>query len=336
MRFEHPHFSMLAVSLLALVLFYAWSFRRRRHFAKKFVDKALLANMTSSVSMTKRTLRTFLAVFAVMLSLFALMRPQWGFAWQEVTRKGLDILIAMDVSKSMLAQDVKPNRLERSKLAIKGMVGKLRGDRVGLIAFAGSAFLQAPLTLDYGGFLLALDDLTAETIPRPGTAISTAIREAIKVFKDADKDFKVLMVITDGEDHEGDPVKAAAEAKKEGIRIYCVGVGTKEGDLIPELGDTGRRGFLKDREGAVVKTRLNEDALQKIALETGGAYIHATGAEFGLDVLYDRKISKLEKRELESQMRKAYTERFQIFLMIAAIILFLEPLIGERRREGWR
>jgi Ca-activated chloride channel family protein len=331
MRFENPHFDVLVIAAIIAILFYAWSFKRRRNLAKHFVDKSLLENLASALSIKKRSVKAFLVSFAVLLAIFSLMRPQWGFKWQEVKRKGLDILVAMDVSKSMLSRDVKPNRLERAKLAVRDLVGKLRGDRIGLIAFAGSAFLQAPLTLDYGAFLLALDDLDTTIIPRPGTAIASAIQEARKVFKGPEKNFKVLILITDGEDHEGDPLKASAEAQKEGVRIYCVGVGTKEGDLIPQVGELGERGYLKDKEGKVVKSALNEDLLQKIALNTGGSYVRATGAEFGLDLLYDQKISKLEKHELERQMRKTYMERFQIFLGIAALILFLEPLISERR-----
>jgi Ca-activated chloride channel family protein len=242
-------------------------------------------------------------------------------------------MIAMDVSKSMAARDVKPDRLERAKLAVKDMIGKLKGDRVGLIAFAGSAFLQCPLTSDYSGFSLALDDLDTSIIPRPGTAIAAAIREAVKVLKGADKKFKVLVLITDGEDHEGDPIRASLDAQKEGLRIFCVGVGSKEGELVPAVDERGGRGFLRDASGNVVKSRLNEELLQRIALNTGGAYIHATGVEFGLNVLYKEKISKLEKHEFESKMRKQFIERFQIFLAIAVFLLFLEPLIGERRAD---
>lgn len=331
MRCANPQFNLLIGVIIVTALFYWWSLRRRRRLAERFVSRALLTNMAPSLSTGRKVLKSMLVMAALSLMVFSLMRPQWGFKWEEVKRKGLDILIAMDVSKSMLARDVKPNRLERSKLAVKDMVSKLRGDKVGLIAFAGSAFLQAPLTLDYGGFLLALDDLDTTTIPRAGTAISAAIREAIKTLKGKEQKFKVLVLITDGEDHEGDPLKAALEAQKEGIRIFCVGVGTQEGDLIPQLDDEGRRVFLKDREGNTIKSNLKEDILQKIALSTGGAYVRATGAEFGLNLLYDQTISKLEKRELESQMRKQYFERYQIFLAIAVLLLALEASIGEKK-----
>ncbi len=331
MIYANPKFELFFASIFALSLFYVWSMKRRKALARAFVDKAVLAAIAPTISAARRILKASLMAIAVALALFSLMRPQWGFKWEEVKRRGLDILIAVDVSKSMLARDIKPNRLERSKLAIKDMVAKLKGDRIGLVAFAGSAFLQCPLTSDYGGFMLALDDLDVNTIPRPGTAITAAIKEALKVLKGADKKFKVLAIITDGEDHEGDPVKAAKEAQREGLKIFCVGVGTKEGELVPVIDEQGQRQFLKDREGGVVKSRLNEDVLQKIALNTGGAYVRAEGADFGLNSLYDKRLSNLEKHELESRMKRQYTERFQIFLAIAALILCVELFINERR-----
>ncbi len=299
---------------------------------ERFVERELLEHMTPDFSQRRKVIKKSLLLVAIALSVFSLMRPQWGFRWEEVKRRGLDILVAMDTSKSMLARDVKPDRLKRSKLAVKDMVKKLRGDRIGLVAFSGTAFLQCPLTVDYGGFMLALDDLDTSVIPRGGTAIAEAIIEAIKVFKGPEKKYKVLIIITDGEDHEGDPVKASRVAAKEGIKIFCIGVGTKEGELIPVRDVRGRRQYMKDRDGNVIKSKLNEKVLQTIALNTGGGYIHATGAEFGLNFIYDRKISKLEKRDIESQMRRRYQERFQIFLAFAIAFLVLEPFISERRQ----
>ena len=180
--------------------------------------------------------------------------------------------------------------------------------------------------------MLTLDDLGTSTIPRGGTSISQAIREAMKVFKSPDKKFKVLVIITDGEDLEGDALKTAAEASELGIKIYCIGVGTTEGELIPVTGSRGERAYLADKSGNAVKTRLNEEILKKIAISTGGSYVRATRSEFGLVLLYDKSISRLEKRDLESKMRKRYQERFQYFLAWAAIILFIEPLIPERKK----
>ncbi len=331
MRFARPDLLYLLWIIPALILFYFWAGRGRRRVMEYFARNDLLPELTGRVHPGRRRLKTILLAAAVSLLLVTLLRPQWNFQWEEVKRKGLDILIAVDTSRSMLAEDVKPNRLERSKLALRDLVGKLEGDRIGLIAFAGSAFIQCPLTIDYHGFLLALDDLGAESIPRGGTSIAAAIREALRGYEGGQKKYQVLILITDGEDHEGDPLKAAEEAREAGIKIFCVGIGTGEGELIPVIDESGGREFVKDREGNVVKTRLDESVLEKIALATGGTYVRARGTEFGLEMIYREKLAKMEKRELTSKMRKRYREQFQYPLALAILLLLLEPLITERR-----
>jgi len=323
---------LIAYILLVLAVFYLWAMRKRRIFMERFADRNLVAGVAPAASTGRKIFKAFMVMTAVALIIFALARPQWGFEWEEIKRTGLDMMIAVDVSKSMLAKDVKPNRLERSKLAVKDLVARLNGDRVGLIAFAGTAFLQCPLTIDYNGFLLSLDDLTTDTIPRSGTSISSAIREAMNTFGATQSKYKVLVIISDGEELEGDAGKAAADAAKDGIKIYCIGVGSSDGDLIPAVDEHGRGVYLEDRSGAVVKTRLNEELLKQIAISTGGSYVHATQAEFGLTLLYDKHISKLEKRDIEAKMRKRYEERFQIFLAIGIVLLCIEPLVSERKR----
>ena len=282
--------------------------------------------------MNKQKLKAGLLLAAAILIIFSLMRPQWGFHWQEVKRRGLDIIIALDTSKSMLAEDVKPDRLERAKLAIRDFTKNLKGDRIGLVAFSGTAFLQCPLTVDYGGFLLSLDSIDTNTIPRGGTSIASAIKEAIKGYGSQEKKYKTMVIITDGENNEGDPFEAAEEAKKNGIIIFCIGIGTKEGELIPLIEEGGQRQFLKDREGNVVKTRLDEGTLEKIALITGGSYIRSTATEFGLELLYRERLSKMERRELEGKMNKRYIERFQIPLAVALFLILLEAAISDRKQ----
>lgn len=333
MRFAQTNFSYSFLLLIALALFYLWAFARRRKALEKFARKELLKELLSSQDMHKRRVRIALIVCGISLNLVALMRPQWSFHWEKVKRKGLDIIIALDTSKSMLAEDIKPSRLERAKLAIRDFTKSLKGDRVGLIAFSGSAFLQCPLTVDYGGFLLSLDTIDTETIPKGGTSISSAIKEALRKLEGGEKKYKVLIIITDGESHEGDSQKAAEEAKEEGIEVFCIGIGTKEGELISVTNEAGQREFLKDRQGNVVKSRLDEAALQKIALTTGGSYVRSTSAEFGLELLYREKLSKMEKKELEGKMNKRYEERFQIPLGIALLLLLIEPLISEKKRS---
>ena len=334
MNYANSNFLFTIIWLvIALIAFYLWAMRRRRLLIERFAEKGLVASIAPSASGRRKAVKMAFVTAAVALAAFALARPQWGFEWEEVKRSGLDILIAIDTSKSMLATDVKPNRLERSKFAVKDLVKKLSGDRIGLVAFSGTAFLQCPLTIDYNGFLLTLDDLSVGTIPRGGTSISAAVKEAHSAFQGHDKKYKALVIITDGEELEGDALKAAKEAADTGIKIYCVGVGTAEGELIPVSNERGERGYLVDRSGNVVKTKLNEDVLKNIAITTGGSYVRATQSEFGLALLYDRSISHLEKRDIESKMKKHYQERFQYFLGLAVFLLFLEPLISERKRS---
>jgi len=312
----------------AFAVFLWWAGRRRRRLLERFADTAVLPVLTAGVNTSRTRWKLFLQTSTVFLLALALVRPQWGFQWQTVTRTGVDIMIAVDVSRSMLATDIKPNRLERTKLAIRDLVEKLEGDRIGLIAFAGTAFVQCPLTVDYSGFLISLDDLSTGSIPRGGTSVSGAIREAMSAFAGGQKKYQALVIVTDGEDHEGDAAILAEQAKNAGIRVYCVGIGTPEGELIPLEGENGARTWLKDRSGNVVKSRLNETLLQEIALKTGGSYVRASSLEFGLDLLYEKKIATLEEREIKSTMAKRYEERFQFVLLPAFVLLAIQLLLS--------
>ena len=266
-----------------------------------------------------------------MFSVLALVRPQWGFDWQEVRRQGLDILILVDTSRSMLTEDVKPNRLERAKLAVKDLLKKLKGDRVGMIAFAGDAFLTCPLTADYNGFVLSLDNLSIDSIPRGGTDLGKAIQESMKGYQDVPAQYKAVIVLTDGENWEGDPIQWARVAAQKKIRIYTVGIGTREGELIHTVKEDGDAGFVKDSAGNFVKSRLNEGMLKEIAAVTGGAYVRSSGAELGLDYIYENYLSRLEKRDIESKMEQRYYERFQVPLFLAFLLLVLESRLSARR-----
>lgn len=332
MRFANIQAAYLFWLIIALVGFFFLVNSRRKKILESFADKSLLATLLVSFDNRKYRLKQVLIITAFFLMVFALMRPQWGFKWQEIKRKGLDILVAVDVSKSMRAEDIKPNRLERTKLVLADFVKHLKGDRIGLIAFSGSAFVQCPLTVDYSGFLLSTETLDINTIPKGGTSISSAVRQAIESYEGGLKKYKVLIIITDGEDHEGDPVKAAESAQKEGIKIFCIGIGTSEGELIPITDENGNKAFLKDRNGAVVKSRLDEAALQKIALATGGSYVRASAKEFGLELIYKEKLSGMEKRELETKMAKQYEERFQVPLAMSFLLLAVEFLLSDRRK----
>ena len=332
MRLENADLLYLLIVPAAAVLFFVWSFRSRRAAAEKLIKNELQVRLAPSYAPGRLRLKAALMVAVLLFSVIALMRPQYGFHIREIKKKGLDILFALDISKSMLAEDIKPSRIERTKLAIEDLVRGLKGDRVGLITFAGTAFLQCPLTMDYDGFLLSLDRTKVGDIPRGGTAISSAVREAMTVFGQGKQKHKIVILITDGEDHEGDPVGLAKEAAKEGITIFTIGIGTEEGELIPLRDENGKLVFLKDRSGNVVKSALNSGVLEKIALTTGGSFVRAANAEFGLNLLYKERLSGFEKEELRSKMQKKYDERFQMPLAAAVILLLIESFLGDRKR----
>lgn len=330
MIFARPNWSYAYIFLLVFIFFLFRMVKRKQELQEKFADKKLLSALIISLSSKKRKIKLILLFCFFVLSIFSLMRPQWGFHWQETKQQGVSFLIALDVSKSMLSEDIKPNRLERSKLAIGDLVKKLTGDRIGLILFTSRAFLQCPLTSDYGGFLMTLKPIDVNIMPCGGTSIAGAIKEAIAVFKENPCKDKILTIITDGENLEGDPLGTAQDAKKAGIIIYCIGVGTTQGDLIPVVDREGGKSFLKDQGGQVVKSRLDEKLLEDIALTTGGGYIHSAPTEFGLVKIYDDKIRKLEKNEFKNKKIKIYEDRFQIFLGLALVCLILEFFIDEK------
>lgn len=332
MRFASAELAFLLWIVPITAFFFFWALSRRRGAMKSFAEEPILAEISDSLGEGRIKLRNILIVLAVLFMVAGLMRPQWGFKWQEVKKMGLDIVVALDVSNSMLAEDVKPNRLERSKLAIKDLVRKLKGDRIGLIAFSGTAFLQCPLTLDYNGFMLALDDVDVLSVPVGGTSVTNAISKGIEVLKDTAGDEKVMILISDGEDLEGGVDRAIALARSNAVKIFTLGIGSAEGELIPIPGEKGKKGFLKDTEGNVVRTRLMEPMLQKIAMETGGMYVRSSGAQFGLDLMYQEELSKMQKQEFKSEKEKRYNERFQIPLAAAFFLLAMECFIGDRKR----
>jgi len=331
MKFGAPEQLALMWIIPLVTIFFIIALRSRKKAMRIFFENTVLSEASSDFNLGNKKVKYTILVLAILLVVTAQARPQWGFSWQEVKRKGIDIIIVLDTSNSMLAEDVLPNRLERSKLAIKDLVKKIRGDRIGLVVFSGNAFLQCPLTVDYDGFFLALDDVDVDIIPVGGTSISRAIKTASNSFEKESKGEKIVILITDGEDLEGGVENAIDTAKRSGIKIFCAGIGSTEGELVPVKDNAGRVSFLKDAEGNVVKTRLNEDVLKKMAVKTGGIYVRGSGAEIGLNTIYDEKLSKLEKQEFKIKMEKKYHERFQIFLAFALLLLFIEPLIGDRR-----
>ena len=332
LRFAYPNFFYLYWLLPVLALFFLWSFRRKRKLLQQIGDEELVDQLTRSVSRKKQTWKTVLILLTFVVSVFALADPQIGTKLEEVKRKGVDIFIALDVSKSMLAEDVAPNRLEKAKHEISTFIDRLQGDRIGLICFSGMAFVQCPLTLDYSAAKLFLNDLDTDIIPQPGTEIGSAIRTAMQSFVTKELKHKVLVLITDGEDHESEPLKAAKEAVKEGIIIYTIGIGSPQGAPIPEFDSNGNRiGYKKDGSGKIVTTKLDMLTLEKIAFETGGKYYISSTGESELNKIYE-EISKMEEKELSSRQFTQFEDRFQLFLLFGLILLIIETLLGERRK----
>ncbi|MFQ5965141.1 MAG: VWA domain-containing protein [Candidatus Scalinduaceae bacterium] len=333
MKYENINYLYLLPLVLIMVAAYIVFFKNKQKALKRFVQAELLDSIILSVSKKKQIAKAAFAITATLFIILSLVQPKWGYHWEEVERMGIDLVVAVDTSRSMLADDIKPNRLEAAKREIKGLLNIIEGDRIGLVAFAGTAFIQCPLTLDYGAFNLFLDDIDTNLIPVGGTAIREAINKSISAFSDKSKKHKAIILITDGEDHQGNALEMAKAAKEKGITIYTIGVGKKDGAYI-KIRDKGKEVLLKDKDGKVIKSRLDEINLNKIALETGGAYSPAYGTKWGLDYIYKNIIAKMEKKQLSSKKVKLYENRYQIPLFISLILIALESLIGERTKKG--
>jgi len=330
-RFENP---LIAVYILwaipVVVLFWVFAKKNKKNAMNRFIQNSLWYEITPFFNIRKELIGAILASLSVVLLLAALTRPQMGFRWRETKREGLDIIFAVDTSRSMLAEDIAPNRLSRAKMAIEDMVGRLSGDRIGLVAFAGEAFLQCPLTLDYDGFRVALMDIDVDTLPVGGTDISKAIEESVRSFEKGQIKYRIIILISDGEEHAGGALQAAKQAKDENIKIFCVGVGSPNGAHLPIKDKDGKREFIKDNYGQNVLSRLNENMLKEVAFITGGSYVRSLAIDFGLDAIYNEKISKMERREVTGKKTKQYNESFQVLLFIAIILLVIEMFINKK------
>lgn len=332
LRFENPELLQLLWGALLLLAFFYWTVRKKNKLLAKFGAIESLQKLMRQYSTGRRNLKFTLLTLSYLFFVVALANPQIGTKLEDVTRKGVDIIVALDVSKSMLAEDIKPNRLEKAKHELGQLIDLLQGDRIGIVAFAGMAHVQCPLTLDYSAAKLFLSIMDTDLIPQPGTAIGEAIKTSVKAFNTEERKYKVLILITDGEDHEGDAVEAAKEAEQEGVIVYTIGIGSPQGVPIPEYNSYGQQtGFKKDRGGSVVTTKLDVMSLQKIAYQTNGKYYLASHGNTELDDIY-AEIAALEEKELVSRQFSQYEDRFQIFLALGLILLILEFLIPERKK----
>ena len=306
--------------------------RRREADLTKLIHPRFRQRLTEGFSPGLRNLKRGLWLLAVLLAFTAVARPQKGYEWREMKRKGIDILFAVDTSRSMLADDLTPNRLERARLGIIDFVSRLEGDRVGLIPFAGSAFALCPLTLDYEAFRESLNALDTDLIPRQGTDLASAIKEAERLFKENGNNHRVLVLLTDGEDLQGDVIDAAKAAAKNGMAIYTIGVGSPGGSTIPLVMRNGRKDFVRDETGSVVRTTLDETTLKKIATETNALYVPLGRGAEGLNTIYQEKLRLVPKSERDQRMERIPLERFEWPLGAAIFLLLLEFFITDRRR----
>jgi len=335
MRFENPHLLWLLLVLPpALALFFWWASRRRQQLLAQFIQVRLLSALTVGTSPARRKIRSGCLVLAVALLIVALARPQYGFDLQKIEQRGLDIVVAVDTSKSMLAEDIAPDRLERARLAALDLMQRAKPDRLGLVAFAGDAFLECPLTFDDTAFQQCVRALNVNTLPEGGTAIATAIQTAQMAFKEGDH-FKVLVLFTDGEDNvnSGEALAAAQAAGKAGLKIFTIGIGTAEGTLLRITDANGNSDYIRDPDGNVVKSSLNETLLRQIAAATGGFYLPLRGANT-VETLYEQGLAPLPKSEGEERLVRRYHEQYQWPLAAAVLLLLVEMFLPERKKSA--
>lgn len=330
-RFANTEYVYLLLFIVVLILVF-WFYNIWRKKAKKRLgDRKIISSLMPNESKSKPYVKFILVLFAFVLFVIGIINPQIGSKLEKVKREGIDLMLVLDVSNSMLAEDIKPNRLERSKMAISSLISKLEGDRIGIIIFAGNAYKQLPLTTDYSAARLFLSAVDTKIVPSQGTAIGEAINMAVESFDIEGEHNKAIIVITDGENHEDDAVGAASEAAEQGVKVFTIGMGLPEGSPIPLYNQYGNQtGFKKDRQGQTIVTKLNEDMLRQIAAAGNGSYARANNASTGLRKIFD-DISQIEKKEIETKQFTDYEDRFQYYLATALVLLLLELLIADRK-----
>ena len=326
------HFAQSQYLLLLILVpfFFVFQFlvlKIRERRVKKFGDEDLVSRLMPSYSEGKTWIRLVLFTIGFIFFVIGLSRPQIGAKLKEHETKGAEIMIVLDVSNSMLAEDYSPNRLERAKLAISRLVDKLRDDRIGLILFAGDSFVQLPITTDYVSAKMFLNSISTDSVPVQGTAIGDAINTAMRSFSVQSEKSRAIIVITDGENHEDDPIAAAEQAAELGVRVYTIGVGSPEGKPIPMDGE-----LLKDKNGEIVVTRLDEKVLQDMAQAGNGVYVRAGTSEFGLNPIIE-EIQKMEDEVTTAVVYEEYEELYMYFLGVALLLFVVELLIGDRRSK---
>ena len=330
-RIANPEYLYALLVIPALIAFFWYSRIQRKKALALFGQKEIMSVLMPNVSSTRPVLKFIVLMFALASIIIGLARPQFGSKLRTEKRKGIELIIALDVSNSMMAEDIQPNRLERAKRAISQLVDKLSNDKIGLIVFAGEAYTQLPITADYVSAKLFLNSISPNIVPTQGTAIGAAIELGAKSFTPQFIGSKAMIIITDGENHEDDPIGAAKTATEQGIVIYTIGMGLPQGGPIPDFSN-GTKTYRKDRQGNTIVTKLDEGMLQKIAEAGKGAYVRANNAQVGLNNLFD-EVNKMEKSELETQTYADYDDKFQYFIGLGLFLIMLDFLILDRRNK---
>ena len=335
MQFFRPEYFLYLWLVPAVLVFYVFAHKLWQKRVHRLVqNETLLSKLIEGHRKNEWLIRAILMTLAVLCFVLALARPQWGDEKRTAQRKGVDIIFMVDTSLSMLAEDVKLNRLDKAKFEIETFIRNLRGDRVGMVTFAGSGFLQTPLTLDHAAFLLFLNAVQVGFLPDPGTSLFSAVDLAIRAFPQKELKYKALILFTDGEDQEGGVEKAIEEAKQANVRIYCIGLGTAEGEPIPLKNEKGERsGFKKDRNGQMVLTRLNQPLLERLAKETGGIYLPATPGEKEVDIIL-KHLRGWGEQQFAEKMVVEREDQYQVFLILALIFLFAEMLVRRKNKKS--
>ncbi|MFW5831411.1 MAG: VWA domain-containing protein [Prolixibacteraceae bacterium] len=320
---------LLLIPLLTVV--FIWARIARKRALKRFGNESLLNRLMPYASKSRPVFKFILLMLALGFFIVGVARPQFGSKLKKMKREGVELIIALDVSNSMKAEDIRPNRLERAKRAIVRLVDRLEDDKIGLIVFAGDAYTQLPITSDYNSAKLFLNSVNTQVVPKQGTAIGAAINLAIRSFTPEGEANKAIVVITDGENHEDDAVAATENAVENNIVVHTIGMGLPSGSPIPVLRN-GQKDYLKNNDGEVVITRLNEQMLEQIAAAGNGIYVRANNAQVGLNALFD-EINKMEKAEMESLAYSEYDDQFQYFFAIGLLLILLEFVILERKNR---
>ncbi len=334
-KFEHTIYFYAFAAIPFMLLLVIWYFMSRRNKLKRLGDPQMVEKLIPYSSRRKRIAKVVLFLTAFSSLILAICNLQTGSKLTEVKREGADIIVCLDVSNSMLAQDLSPNRLTRAKYALEKMIDMLEGDRMGLVIFAGEAYVQLPITTDYGAAKMFLNSIGPGMVPVQGTKIADAIKKASESFSSDDGKNRAIILITDGENHESAAIDAAEEANKKGIMINTIGIGSERGVPIPLIENGVVKGYRKDKEGQTIVTKLNSDLLKTIASKGNGVYVQASQADLGLGAILD-KISELDKAQLENKMYTDYEDQFQWFLGLSLILFFIEFLISERVSEWFK